>query len=57
MKIQLLLLSFLVLKEEESDANYDKNIEIVLNFELIVVEIELPTQNEIFKPRIPFTSF
>ena len=57
MKIQLLLLSFLVLKEEGSDANYDKNIEIVLNFELIVVEIELPTQNEIFKPRIPFTSF
>ena len=50
MKIQLLALFFFALKEEASDANCEKNIEVVLNFELpIAAEIALPTQNEIFK--------
>ena len=44
MKIQLLALFFFALKEEESDANYEKNIEIVLCFELpIAAEIALRT--------------
>ena len=44
MKIQLLALFFFALKEEASDVNYEKNIEIVLYFELpIAAEIALPT--------------
>ena len=58
MKRQLLVLFFFALKEAGIDENYDNNIKIVLNFELLIVaEIALPTRNEIFKLQISFTSF